>query len=245
MSDEAVRWCLRQDMASATRVVLLYLCHAADETGFVKPDTQWLVERCQIESRSLRRHLKLLKDQGLIMPVNPLLHDAGLHVGPEMASARSNMASEVGSNMASPKLGSDMTPVHISSSSTEQLTLQEEQDVSSAPWFDRLTTKLPSPSWPSTDKMVAYVEAQSINKAQVEATTDSMVASLVHNKRKGRWEYLNAKGRTSGYGDLWQTFQNWVKRPPSSNNGRQPLGRRLDDIEFIKAERKAHEEGRN
>jgi DNA-binding transcriptional ArsR family regulator len=67
MSVQAMTWAFEQDVEPHAKLVLLALANRANhETGMCYPGQELIGQECSMSSRTVRRHLKVLEERGLI-----------------------------------------------------------------------------------------------------------------------------------------------------------------------------------
>ena len=67
MSFKAIAWAIKQDTGdSGSKLVLIAICNYCDDMGTAFPGQEHLSRVCSMSRRSIIRHIKTLKTQGLI-----------------------------------------------------------------------------------------------------------------------------------------------------------------------------------
>jgi DNA-binding transcriptional ArsR family regulator len=81
MSIEALKWALdigeELDLDPVPRFILVALGNRADEEGYVYPSVRWIIKRTGYGERTVREHLKVMRERGLVSKESRHREDGG------------------------------------------------------------------------------------------------------------------------------------------------------------------------
>lgn len=274
MSWQATRWAKRtrgHGSRGGQKLVLMVLAEYHDvEKDCAWPSQQMLAKDCELDERSVRRHLGQLVANGYIEVLNK---------GNQHRSTTYKLCmtkSEPGTAGVSEPDAADRCSEPDNPCTGQHVHVNRTAEVSE-PDTPRMTSNQEDTEEPINKYLVVFnalseipgyvADAHSdallnrwlgrhgLDPGQVEETVWRMKSTVAYEQPKQRWKYLNSQGKTSYYIDLRAVLRNWVKRsnnPPwtggsvgkSGNNHAQDSYELADAKRAILLQRLANSTGR-
>jgi len=229
MSNLAEAWAWKQDIPLTTKGVLLALADHADDEGVCWPGIKGLALKCRISQVTIRYHLRLLRNLGLISAEKRLRTDG---------TQTSNLY-RLGVNILIPTLKVVNTPPIMGDRGTLKVVNTHESpsesplepSVSLICYSGMLEALRVIPGYvydgPKASQLVAYLTRKEITPDRAEETAIAIQAKVSYER--GKWSYQTSAGK-QWTGDLCALMKSWVRRSPlQSRNGSRPSRGALPD----------------